>query len=179
MALNATIHRCELQVSDLDRSYYNTHSLTIARHPSETDQRMMVRILAFAMHAHEALCFSKGLSQVDEPDLWQKSLDDRLIEWIEVGQPDPKRIRKACARAERVTIYAYQPRAARIWWSQVAADLERFENLHVTLLPGPGNDRLTDLARRNMELQCTIQDGQIWLSDRDTTLELTLEKLVH
>ena len=119
----ATIFKAGLQIADLDRHYYGDHALTLARHPSETDERMMVRILAFALNADERLKFSKGLCVDDEPDLWRKDLTDDIELWIDLGQPDEKRIRKACARAERVTIYAYQPRAARIWWSQVAADL--------------------------------------------------------
>ncbi|MGB5563242.1 MAG: YaeQ family protein, partial [Sedimenticolaceae bacterium] len=131
MALNATIHRCTLQVSDLDRGYYQTHALTLARHPSETDQRMMMRVLAFALNADEHLSFTRGLSQDDEPDLWQHSLSDELTLWIETGQPDEKRIKKACSRSERVLIYCYQHRAANVWWTQIARRLERFNHLSV------------------------------------------------
>jgi uncharacterized protein YaeQ len=177
MALTATIHRCELQITDLDRSYYNTHTLTIARHPSETDQRMMVRVLAFALHANEGLAFGRGLSQDDEPDLWRHSPDGRVLDWVETGQPDEKRIRKASARAERLTVYCYQPRAARIWWQQLAPKLERFDNVEVYLLPDEASQDIGTLARRAMDLQCTIQDGQIWLSDPERTLEFALERL--
>jgi uncharacterized protein YaeQ len=177
MALGATIHRCELQVSDLDRSYYNTHTLTIAQHPSETDQRMMARLLAFALHADEGLSFTRGLSQEDEPDLWRMSADGRVIEWIETGQPDEKRLRKASAKSEQVTVLCYQPRAARVWWKQVAAKLERLDNLSVFLLPEDASEHLGDLASRNMSLQCTIQEDQIWLSDADYTLDFALDRL--
>ena len=177
MALNATIHRCSLQVSDLDRDYYQTHTLTVARHPSETDERMMVRVLAFALNADDRLCFTRGLCRDDEPELWQRSLSDELERWIEIGQPDEKRIRKACAKAEQVIVYCYQQRAADVWWQQIAQKLQRFDNLSVILLPDGVSRRLATLALRNMALQCLVQDGNIWLSNEDTSVEFVLEHL--
>lgn len=173
MAIGATIHRCELQVSDLDRNYYNTHKLTIARHPSETDQRMMARVLAFALRAAEGLRFTRGLSQEDEPDLWLVADDGRPLEWIEIGQPDERRLRKACGRSDRVTVICYQPRAARPWWDQLADRLSRLANLEVFLLPDDASEQLAELAQRNMTLQCTLQDGEIWMSDARRTLHLS------
>ncbi len=177
MALNATIHRCRLQVSDLDRDHYQTHTLTIARHPSETDERMMVRTLAFALHADDHLRFTRGLCSDDEPELWQRSLDNELERWIEIGQPDEKRIRKACAKAERVIVYCYQWRAAEVWWQQVASKLVRFDNLSVARLPDGVSRQLASMAQRNMALQCLVQDGNIWLSNDDTEIEFALERL--
>jgi len=177
MALNATIHRCALQISDLDRDYYRSHALTIARHPSETDERMMTRVLAFALNADEQLSFTRGLSQDDEPDLWQRSLSNEITLWIETGQPDEKRIKKACSRSERVLVYCYQHRAARVWWTQIANRLERFRHLSVLKLPEGTGDQLASLAQRNMDLQCTIQDGEIWLSSETSVVQLTLEQL--
>ena len=177
MALGATIFRCRLQLSDLDRGYYQTHTLTIARHPSETDERMMVRLLAFALNADEGLGFTRGLSQDDEPDLWQRSLSDEITLWIEIGQPDEKRIRKACSRADRVLIYCFQHRAASVWWKQIAEKLGRFENLSVLKLPDGISDQLAALAQRSMDLQCMVQDGEIWLSDEQTSVNFTLEPL--
>src|SRR3982751_6296780 len=115
MALKATIFKAELSVADIDRGYYADHALTIARHPSETDERMMVRILAFGLHAHERLAFGKGIGAADEPDLAQVSLDGRMEHWIDVGQPDERRIRKACGQAPHVTIYAFGGRTAEPW----------------------------------------------------------------
>src|SRR6266542_2837271 len=112
MATNATIFKATLHIADMDRQYYEDHSLTLARHPSETDERMMVRLLAFAMHAHEALSFGRGLSTEDEPDLWQKDLTGLIERWIEVGQREEKNIRQACGRAKQVVIYTYGGRAA-------------------------------------------------------------------
>jgi len=177
MALNATIHRCTLQVSDLDRAHYQTYQLTIARHPSETDERMMVRVLAFALNADDGLGFTRGLSQDDEPELWQRSLSDELTLWIEIGQPDEKRIKKACSRSRRVLIYCHQHRAAAVWWKQIAERLKRFDQLSVLKLPDGIGAQLATLAQRNMDLQCTIQEGEIWLSNETDSINFALEQL--
>jgi len=177
MALNATIHRCTLQVSDLDRAHYQSYQLTIARHPSETDERMMVRVLAFALNADDSLSFTRGLSQDDEPELWQRSLGDEILLWVEIGQPDEKRIKKACSRSDRVVIYCHQHRAATVWWKQIAERLRRFDQLSVFRLPDGIGARLATLAQRNMDLQCTIQDGEIWLSNETDNINFALERL--
>ena len=177
MALSSTIYRCVLQVSDLDRGYYQTHSLTVARHPSETDERMMVRLLAFALNADERLSFTRGVSQDDEPDLWQRSLSGDIILWVEIGQPDEKRIKKGCSRSERVIIHCFQHRSASVWWKQISAKLERFAHLSVFKLPEGIGEQLSSLAQRNMDLQCTMQDGAIWFSDENTSIHFALEQL--
>lgn len=164
MALKSTIFKADLQIADMDRNYYADHALTLARHPSETDERMVVRLLAFAQHADERLTFCKGLSDADEPDLWRKDLTGAIDLWIEVGQPDERRIAKACRRARRVTVYCYGPSAA-LWWRQIAGKLERFGNLTVISLPPAGTLALAKLAQRTMGLQCSIQDGQAFLTD--------------
>ncbi|HEX23253.1 MAG TPA: YaeQ family protein [Chromatiales bacterium] len=165
MALKATIFKAELQISDMDRNYYAAHSLTIARHPSETDERMMLRLLAFALSADEQLSFTRGISSDDEPDLWQQSLSGEIEHWIELGQPDEKRIRKACGRAHRVTLHPYSGSSADIWWSQNSDRLQRFDNLEVIAFPAEAGPALAPMTRRNMQLQCNIQDGEAWLSD--------------
>lgn len=177
MALSATIHRCDLQISDLERNYYNTHALTVARHPSETTERMMVRILAFALNAAEDLAFTRGLSQDDEPDLWQHDLSGGILRWIEIGQPDGKRIRKASGRSRQVIIYGHQHRAMTVWWQQNEAKLDRFSNVAVYRLPDGIGEQLTGLAERNMRLQCTIQEEEIWFSDDKITLNFCVERL--
>lgn len=170
MALKATIFKADLQIADMDRNYYQTHTLTLARHPSETDERMMVRLLAFAIHADEALSFTKGLFDTEEPDLWLKDLTGAIQLWIEVGQPDEKRILKACGRSEHVFVYSYGA-TSHIWWKQIANKLERAKNLTVVNLPSDAAEAMSKLAQRSMQLQCTIQDGQIWLTDgADTVL---------
>lgn len=163
MALKATIFKVDLQIADMDRHYYGDHALTIARHPSETDERMMMRVLAFACHADPALVFGKGLSSDDEPDLWQKDLTGAIDLWVETGLPDDKRLLKASARAGRVMVYSYGS-AASIWWKQLAGKIARAKNIAVVHVPPATSQALAQLAQRTMQLQCTIQDGQIWLT---------------
>jgi uncharacterized protein YaeQ len=176
MALKATICKASLQVADMDRNYYGAHALTIARHPSETDERMMVRLLAFALNAHEQLAFGRGLSDTDEPDLWQKDLTGAIVHWIEVGQPDEKSMLRACGRAERVTVYAYGNRA-ELWWKPLAEKLERAKNLAVWRVPVAAGQALEKLAARAMELQCTVQEGQVWFSVAAETVQIELAAL--
>jgi uncharacterized protein YaeQ len=166
MALKATIFKAELQVSDLDRGHFATHSLTLARHPSETDERMMVRLLAFALNADEALEFGRGLSAEDEPDLVKRDLTGAIDLWIEVGLPDEREVRKAAGRARAVKVYTYGGRGAALWWDQNRTALARLANLTAIDIPVT----VGQLAARSMTLQCTIQDGQIWLSQEDSTL---------
>jgi uncharacterized protein YaeQ len=172
MALKATIFKADLKIADMDRRYYGDHTLTVARHPSETDERMMVRLLAFALHAHESLSFGRGLSTDDEPDLWQKDLTGSIDLWIEVGLPDEKRIRKACGRARQVVVYSYGGRGAELWWDQVNGKLGPVKNLAVIGLPAASTRSLANLALRNMQLQFTIQESQIWISDTNQVVEL-------
>jgi uncharacterized protein YaeQ len=176
MALKSTIFKADLQIADMDRQYYGSHALTIARHPSETDERMMMRILAFALHADEALVFGKGLSADDEPDIWQKDLTGAIDLWIEVGQPDEKRIMKACGRANRVVIYSYSS-MSNIWWNQIANKVDRAKNLSVFNLPSATSQVLGKLAQRNMQLQCTIQDAQAWINGDGESILIDLKTL--
>lgn len=171
MALKATICKAVLQIADMDRSYYGEHALTVARHPSETDERMMVRLLAFALNAHEHLAFGKGLSETEEPDLWQKDLTGAIEHWIEVGQPDEKRLLRACGRSGRVTVYAYGNRAG-LWWGPLADELARAKNLAVWRIPAAASQSLEKLAARTMQLQCTVQEGQLWFSNAEQTLQI-------
>jgi uncharacterized protein YaeQ len=176
MALKATICRAGLHIADMDRNYHAEHALTVARHPSETDERMMVRLLAFALNAHEHLAFGKGLSETDEPDLWQKDLTGAIEHWIEVGQPDDKRLLRASGRADRVTVYAYGNRA-ELWWKPLAEKLERAKNLAVWRVPAVEAQALAKLAARSMELQCTVQEGRLYFSNATETLEMELVAL--
>jgi uncharacterized protein YaeQ len=176
VALKATIFRAELAVSDLDRGHFGTHALTIARHPSETDERMMVRLLAFALNADERLAFGRGLSSEGEADLCLTDLTGAIDLWIDVGLPDEREIRKACGRAARVAVYAYGT-GAGLWWKQNAASLEKLANLSVTELPVDASRALARRAARTMKLQCTIQDGHLWLSDGTATVAVEPEVL--
>lgn len=165
MALKSTVYKVELQISDLDRNYYHTHQLTLAQHPSENDARMMVRLLAFAIHASENLAFTKGISTQDEPDLWQKSLSGEIELWIDLGQPDEKRLRKAAGRAKAVVIYTYNGRSATVWWEQMHDKLTRFNNVSVWNIDDSVVEQLAALAQRAMRLQVTVQDGELYMGD--------------
>lgn len=165
VAQNATVFKAQIQLSDMDRHVYDSLHLTIARHPSETDERMMVRLLAFVLHASEHLQFTKGLCADDEPEIWQKSYADEIELWIDLGLPDEKRIRKASARAQQVVLYTYGGSAADIWFKAIKNKLTRFENLKIIALPEEVTGPLSNMASRGMQLQCTIEDGEIWLSD--------------
>jgi uncharacterized protein YaeQ len=170
VATKATVFRAELQVSDMDRHYYGTHALTLARHPSETDERLMVRLLAFAMFADERLEFGRGLSSDDEPDLWLRSRSGDIDLWIDLGQPDDSRIRKACGRATQVVVINYSGRAADVWWNKIAPALSRCGNLTVVDIAAETVSALAALADRGMRLQCMIQDGQIELYGEGSSL---------
>jgi uncharacterized protein YaeQ len=174
MALKSTIFKAELTICDMTRGYYADHVLTIARHPSETDERMMVRLLAFALHADEALVFADSIGSDDEPSLWQRDLTGAIRLWIDVGQPDEKRIRRACGRAANVFIYSYGGHGADVWLNQIRSSLERSRNLSVISLPANVPLALAALAQRSMKLQFTIQDGQVWVTDDKETVHLDL-----
>ncbi|OOG22912.1 hypothetical protein B1C78_13280 [Thioalkalivibrio denitrificans] len=171
MALKATIFKVQLQVSDMDRGYYGSHALTVARHPSETDERMMMRVLAFALFAGEALEFGRGLSTDDEADLLERDATGQILRWIDVGLPDERDIRKACARAHEVTVIAYG-RTVQSWWDRNRGKLETLENLAVLALPPDSTAVLAGLAARGMEMQCTIQDELVWITSGNSTLEV-------
>ena len=172
MALTATIFKATLQISDIDRGYYAGHTLTLARHPSETDERLMVRLLAFALSADQALSFGRGVSNSDEPALWLHRPDGRIDLWIELGQPAPERLRKACGRARRVRLISYSGSATTLWWQKNSQALQRFDNLEVLELPQEQSRQLMQLARRNMQLNCTIEDGEVWIGDDEYSVNL-------
>ena len=163
MAPNATIYKAELQVSDMDRQYYAEHNLTLAQHPSETPQRLMARLIAFVLFADERLEFGRGLSNEEEPDLWQRDYTGDIDRWIDLGQPVESRIRKACARARHVGVVSYSGGSAAIWWSKQAAALSRLKNLTVIDLDPDALEAATALLARGMRLTALIQDGDLQL----------------
>ncbi|MGX4676489.1 YaeQ family protein [SAR92 clade bacterium H246] len=169
MALSATICKADLNIVDMDRHYYQQHSLTVAQHPSENDERLMIRLLAFALHADEFLSFTKGLSTDDEPDLWQKSLSGEIELWIELGLPSEKRLKKACGRAQQVILYTYGTGSAEQWWKQIQPQVSRFKNLSVHHLDSSITRELASGMRRNLDIQVSIQDSEVtWDSDQKT-----------
>ena len=176
MALKATIYKADLQIADMDRHVYGDHALTIARHPSETDERMMVRLLAYALYAQDGIAFTKGLFDVDEPDVWAKNLAGEITLWIDLGQPDEARIRRACSRAGQVVVLCYSS-SCEIWWKQIAGKLGRLSNLTVLQLPAATSQALSALAERSMRLQCLVQDGEIGFSSEAQNVPVKLVTL--
>jgi uncharacterized protein YaeQ len=176
LALKSTIYKAALQIADMDRGLYADHALTLALHPSETHERLMVRVLAFALCVpvddHDgALLFARGLSDGDEPDLWRHALDGTLREWIEVGQPDERRILRACGRAGRVAIWAYAA-STPIWWQGLANRLTRQKNLQVWQVPAEQSQALGALAERSMQLQINVQEGQVLVVQGERMVEV-------
>ncbi|WP_321286840.1 YaeQ family protein [Alcaligenes phenolicus] len=176
MALRATIYKAELNVADNDRAYYGSHTLTLARHPSETEERLMVRLLAYGLYAQadEALSFSRGLSDSDEPALWEHDLGGNLLHWLEVGLPDDRRLIKASGRADKVTVLAYG-RNVSVWWSGIKDKISRARNIQVYALDAAGTDALAALAERGMTINLNIQDGTVWASSDkgEATIEVS------
>jgi uncharacterized protein YaeQ len=171
MALKSTIYKVDLTIADMDRQYYGQHNLTIAKHPSETDERLMVRLVAYTLYANESLIFGKGLSDDEEPDIWQKDLTGAIQLWIDVGLPTEKDIRKACGKSAQVVVVLYGGRIADMWWQQNSKGLLKLNNLIVINLPDTAS--LAQLATKNFNLSCTIQDGHVLVSHDTGSFEIT------
>jgi uncharacterized protein YaeQ len=181
MALKATIYKAQLQIADMDRGVYADHAVTIARHPSEADERMMIRLLAFALNVtaddlQGRLEFAKDLWDVDEAALWHKDYTDAIQHWIDVGQPDDKRLMKAAGRAERVTVLSFAS-STPVWWKSIESKLTRAANLVVWQIEAEQSQALTRLAARTMQLQVTVQDGTVWMSTTADSVEITPKRL--
>jgi len=181
MALKATIYKATLQLSDMDRHIYGEYPLTLALQPSETEERLMMRVLAYALNVTAddlsgTLQSARGLVDTEEPDLWHKDLADQIIHWIEVGQPDERRLAKACSRADKVSLYGYAG-STPIWWQGIASKLTRLRNLFVWQVPADQAQALTAMCSRSMQLQVSIQDGTVYVSSGDRTAEVTPQPL--
>jgi uncharacterized protein YaeQ len=176
MAVKATIHKAEMIISDMDRGYYHTHALTLAQHPSETLERLMLRLVVFALHANEQLGFTRGLFAVDEPELWQKNDTGDIELWIDLGEPDERRLRQACSRARQVCLYTYG-RGSDIWWQGMQKKITRLKNLRVLRIAPTTLVELAKLHQRTMQLQATVQDNQLWLSSGDQCVLVEVERL--
>ncbi|MEN9890319.1 MAG: hypothetical protein RLY78_614 [Pseudomonadota bacterium] len=181
MALKSTIHKATLQLSDMDRHVYGEHNLTLALHPSETEERLMMRVLAYALNVpaddlNGTLQSARGLSDADEPDLWHKDLSDQIVHWVEVGHPDDRRLAKACAKADRVSIYAYAS-STPVWWQGMANKITRLRNLAVWQIPADQAQALAARCTRSMQLQISIQDGLLYVSDAAGTIEIQPQAL--
>jgi uncharacterized protein YaeQ len=181
MAIKATIYKANLQIADMDRNVYVDRAVTIARHPSETDERMMVRLLAMALNLpadtdHGTVEFAKDLWESDEPALWHKDLTGQIVQWIEIGQPDDKRLMKASGRAERVSVFSFSA-STPIWWSTVATKITRANNIQVWQLDSAQSKALAEFAQRGMQLQLSIQDGSVWVGDGQRSIEIVPQRL--
>lgn len=185
MALKSTIFKANLAVADIDHGYYADHALTLARHPSETDERMMIRLAALALQAHQlqAMCggdgqlaFGAGLSDPDEPDVWLRDFTGRTRLWIEVGQPEDKPVTKACGKADQVVVYAFAS-SAEVWWRGIETKLTRPQNLQVWRIPTAASQQLSALAQRSMQLQATVQEGVLMLGDGERSVDIEPQRL--
>ncbi len=181
MALKSTVFKAQLQIADMDRALYADHALTLARHPSETDERMMMRLLAFALAVpaddlRGRLEFTAGLSDTDAPDLWQKDLTGALVQWLEVGQPDDRRLAKACGRAEQVRVWSYSS-STPIWWAGIEGKVVRLANLEVWQVDAAESQALAALAERSMQLQVTVQEGHVWVGNGRDSVALEPRRL--
>ena len=182
MALKATVFKINLDISNIETHYYQTHSLTIARHPSETNERLVIRLVAFALNANEQLSFTKGLSTPDTPDLWQLSLSEEIEHWIDVGRPSEEHLRKAASKSEFVSVYCYGENQADIWWEAIENKLSRFSNMRIFRIDEKPLLPLTEHLSRSMDIQCTIDDTSLWLNFNNDngdniSIEVTPKKL--
>lgn len=182
MSLKATIYKAQLQIADMDRNVYADHNVTIARHPSETDERMMVRLLAFALNVPADdksgnLEFAKDLWDVDEPALWHKDYTEAVRHWIDVGQPDDKRLMRAASRSAHISVYGFSS-STPVWWKNIETKLTRASNLTVWQIEAAQSQALAKLAQRGMQLNVSVQDGAIWMSTNADSIEITPIKLM-
>ena len=181
MAQKATVCKAMLQIADIDRGLYADHAVTVARHPSETDERMMVRLLAFALSVPAddrdgALEFAKGMWDPEEPELWQKDLTGRIVQWIEVGQPEERRLAKASGRADRVSVFAFA-NSAPAWWAGLGGRIARAGNVEAWRIAPEESRELAGLASRSMQLQVNRHDGAVFVSDGERSVHMQLERL--
>jgi uncharacterized protein YaeQ len=174
MALRATISKLELNVADMVRAYYGSHNLTVARHPSETEERMMLRVLAFALYASEGLAFTRGLSTTEEPSVWEKDLTGTILTWIDLGHPDERRILQASGKSEKVVVLCYGGNASQVWWQGVQAGVARAQNLQVLAVNPAQVQELARFAQRNMVLHVTIEEGTALVSSANDSVSVDI-----
>jgi uncharacterized protein YaeQ len=175
MALKSTILKLHLSLSDMDRHVYQDISLTLAQHPSETEQRLMIRILAYALQFQEYLEFTKGLSADDEPEIWVKNFSEEIELWVELGLPEEKRLKKACNRSKQVVLYTYGENTQSVWWQKNQQKLSSYTNLTIYSLAFEVTHQMAKMVDRSMNLTVTVQDGEIWLSNEQTSIHILPE----
>ena len=175
MAIKPTIYKFRISLSDLNRHYYDTLNLTVALHPSETIERMMVRVLAYCINAQEQLTFTKGLSEVDEPDLWVRSYDDKTKLWIDIGEPSAERIKKSCRLAEKVKIYCFNSKAD-VWWQQSQGKIRQ---LQASLIKFDWQEiqHLASLVERTMDMSVSISGDSAYIAAQKGEIEVNWQLL--
>ena len=175
MAIKPTIYKARISLSDLERDYYDSISLTIAQHPSETLERMMVRVLAYCINAQENLELTKGLDEVEVPDLWVRTMDEQTQLWVDVGEPTPERIKKACNQSRAVKVYSFNSKSD-VWWSQGEAKFSRL-NASVYRFPWQSVEALTILVQRTMDLSVTITGDSAFIAAEAGEVEVSWDVL--
>lgn len=162
MALSATIYKFSLSISDLNRDYYSSVQLTVAQHPSENIERMMARVVAYCLNASDELAFTKGLSTPETPDIWEKSLDDQINLWVEVGEPTAEKVKKATRQAKAVKVYSFNSKSD-VWWAQ---EQKKFDSLNASVIQLAWEDiqGLAKLVERTMTMAVTITGSSAFIN---------------
>jgi uncharacterized protein YaeQ len=175
MALKPTIYKAQIELADSDRNCFESLSLTLAKHPSETLERMVVRLLAYCLSCTRGLEFTKGISTADEPDLWVHSDTGEIQNWIEVGHPETPRLRKACGRARQVSVYAFA-KSTPTWWRLNSEALNALPHFQVWQLDWAEVQAAANLIERTVQLNASIVGGIIYLDNgtTSTSVEPTL-----
>ncbi|MGJ8662101.1 MAG: YaeQ family protein [Marinicella sp.] len=177
MALKPTIYKLKISISDFNRDYYDTLQLTVALHPSENVERMMARIVAYCLNAQEYLTLTKGLSVVEEPDIWVKSLDDQIKLWIDMGEPAPDRVKKSSRLAAKVKVYSFNSKSDT-WWEQTKNKVQPFSNVQFYQLDWLQIQALASLVERTMDWSLTISGDTVYITAADQACELVISELV-
>ena len=175
VAIKPTIYKARISLSDLERDYYDSISLTVAQHPSETLERMMVRLLAYCINAQEGIELTKGLDEVEEPDLWVRTLDWQTKLWIDVGEPSAERVKKACNRSQAVKVYSFNTKSD-VWWSRGESKFSRLE-ASIYRLPRDKIESLAALVQRTMDLSVTITGDSAYVAGEAGEVEVPWEVL--
>ena len=172
MALKSTVYKANISLSNLNIHHYSDYSLTLAKHPSETDLRLIIRLMVFSLLAQEGLQFTKGLGSDNEPDLWKINHDGSIDHWIELGLPDERHIRQICGKAKRVSIYTYHQNQNVQWFESLEKKLTRFDHLNIIHFLFEDELLLENFAQKGMNLTITIEDNELWLSNDNDRLKI-------
>jgi len=177
VALKTTVFKFNIALSDINRNIFDSLNLTVARHPSETDERMLARVLAFCINSEEHLKFCRGLSASDEPDLWLRTLDDRIEQWIDVGEPDAERIRKASRISSAVKVYSFNARTrSDVWWQKTRENIKSI-NISVYRFDWPDMQAVAQQIQRTMSLSVMISGDSLYISTEQGEFEVHLVTL--